>query len=130
MSDPIALYYQIVVALRADDDEVTRKLFDPSFVVYEDPGLPYGGVFHGGDAFIALRKKVSALFALKILYVCAEPNGDRIAVVFDATGRPDKPTAGIETTVTVLWTFRDDKAVEAKVIYYDTPKVVAALAAA
>lgn len=130
MADRIALYYEIVRALRADDDEVTRKYFDPSFTVHEDEGLPYGGVYRGSNAFIALRKKVSALFVLKILYVCAEPDGDRIVVVFSATGRPEAPTAAVETTVTVLWTFRDQVAVEARVIYYDTPKIAAALAAA
>jgi ketosteroid isomerase-like protein len=130
MADRIALYYEIVKALRAGDDEVTRQYFDPSFIVYEDEGLPYGGVYRGSDAFIQLRKKVSALFALKILYVCAEPDGDRVAVVFSATGRPEAPTRSVETTVTVLWTFRGERAVEARVIYYNTPQVAAALAAA
>ena len=130
MPDRIALYWEIVVALRAEVDEVTLKYFDPSFVVYEDPGLPYGGTFYGPDAFIALRRKVSKFFALKILYICAEPDGDRIAVVFSATGRPDAPTASVETVVTVLWTFVGEKAVEARVIYFDTPKVAAAFAGA
>ena len=130
MSDLIAIYNQLVVALRAEEDSVTRTFFDPSFVVHEDPGMPYGGDFRGADGFIALRRKVRQYWKLEILSKCAEPGGNRLVIVLKLTGHPDGPTASLETMVTVVWTFRGDKAVEATVLYFDTPRLAAAIAGA
>jgi hypothetical protein len=51
----IAIYNQLVVALRADDDEATRRFFHDDFKFHEDPGMPYGGEFEGADSFIHTR---------------------------------------------------------------------------
>jgi hypothetical protein len=130
MPDLIAFYDEMIVSLRADDHAVTRTYFDPDFVVREDPGMPYGGVYPGADGFIKLRHKVVTYWTLEILSRCASPEGDRLVIVLRLTGLPDGPLAGIETMVTVVWSFRGDKALEAQVLYYDTPRIVAALAAA
>ena len=128
MSDLLKLYDEIVVALRAENDDITRQFFDPQFIVYEDPGMPYGGILHGPDAFIALRRKVRKFWNLSFIAKCIEPNGDKLVAVFKFTGVPGSAAGGLETVVTVIWTFRDDKAVEARVLYYDTPSLSLALA--
>jgi hypothetical protein len=127
LSDLLDVYNEIVVALRADNDEITRQYFDPEFVVYEDPGMPYGGVLHGPDAFITLRRKVRKFWDLAFIAKCIEPNGDKLVAVFNATGVPGSAVDGLETVVTVVWTFRGAKAVEARVLYYDTPRLSSAL---
>ena len=128
MSDLLDVYDDIVVALRADNDEITRQFFHPEFIVYEDPGMPYGGILHGPDAFINLRRKVRKFWNLAFIAKCVEPNGDTLVAVFKFTGVPGSAVDGIETVVTVVWTFRDGKAVEARVLYYDTPRLSLALA--
>ena len=128
MSDLFSLYNEIVVALRAEDDSVTLKYFHPDFVVYEDPGMPYGGVFKGGDKFIELRRKVRQFWNLSFIAKCAEQDGNTFVAVFKATGVAGGPTDSMETVVTVVWTFQDQQALEARVIYYDTPRLAAALA--
>lgn len=127
MADLIAIYNELVPALRAEVDSVTRTFFHPDFVVHEDPGMPYGGTYHGADGFVALRRKVREYWSLEILSKCAEPGGDRLVIVLKLTGHPHGPTASLETMVTVVWTFRGDKAQEARVLYYDTPRLAAAM---
>jgi hypothetical protein len=127
MSDLIRIYDQLVVALRAEEDSVTRQFFHPEFVVYEDPGMPYGGKYHGADGFIALRRKVRTYWKLEILAKCAEPDGDYLVVVLGLTGLPGGPVANLETMVNVVWRFREGKGVEARVLYYNTPPLAAAI---
>jgi hypothetical protein len=129
MSDLIALYDRIAQALRAEDDSVTLQFFTQDFVVHEDPGMPYGGVFHGPDKFIALRRKVRKIWNLQFIAKCAEPDGRTMVAVFKATGVPGGLADSLEAFVNVVWTFRGDMASEARVFYYDTPRLAAALAA-
>lgn len=130
MPDLIALYDRLVIALRGNDDEAARAFFHADFKVHEDFGLPYGGTFDGADGFIALRHKVRTYWALEIVAKCAAPEGDRMVIVLKLTGHADGPLAGMETLVCVVWTFRGDKAEEARVLYFDTPAIAEALAAA
>lgn len=129
MPDLISLYNQIAQALRAEDDSVTLQYFTPDFVVYEDPGMPYGGEFHGPDQFIALRRKVRKIWNLEFIAKCAEPDGPCMVAVFKATGVPGGLADSLEAFINVVWTFRGDKAAAARVLYYDTPRLAAALAA-
>lgn len=130
MVDLVSIYDQMVVALRAEKDEVTRPFFHPGFVVHEDLGLPYGGTFHGADGFIALRRKVRTFWSIEILSKCASADGTCLVVVLKMTGLPTGPTAGMETMVTVVWTFLDGKASEATVLYFNTPPIASAIEAA
>jgi ketosteroid isomerase-like protein len=130
MSDPVALYTAILDALKAGDDEATLRLFAPDFVIHEDPGMPYGGEMSGGERFIRLRDKVYESWGencLELLFKMGDPDGDHSAGVFRLTDRRSG-AAPTESYVTVLWTFRDDLAVEVRVFYYDTPRLSRALA--
>jgi ketosteroid isomerase-like protein len=128
MSDLFKLYEDIVVALRAGDDIHTLTYFHPDFVVHEDPGMPYGGEFKGGQAFIDLRHKVKKFWNLAFIARCADQDGRHFVAVFKATGVEEAPTQGLETVVTVVWTFEGGQALEARVIYFDTPRMAAAIA--
>jgi SnoaL-like domain len=130
MPDLIALYDRLVIALRGGDDAEVHALFHPDFQVHEDFGLPYGGTFDGADGFIALRHKVRTYWGIEILSKCPAPEGDRMVIVLKMTGLPGGPLAGMETLVCVVWTFAGQKATEAKVLYFDTPAISAALAGA
>lgn len=130
MVDLFALYDEIVIALRGDDDEHTLTFFHPDFVVHEDPGMPYGGEFRGGDKFIELRRKVKQYWNLAFIAKCADQDGRTFVAVFKATGVTGGPTEAMETVVTVVWTFENGQALEARVLYFDTPRLAAALAKA
>jgi hypothetical protein len=130
MSDPAELYMEIITAMRSGNFDVAGKYFDPAFVVHEDPGMPYGGVLKGADAFFKLRRKVYDTWGegcLKLLFVCGD-KGDHATANFKITGRPGTSVANLESFVTVVWTFRNGLATEARVFYYDTPRLSRALA--
>jgi len=132
MSDPVALYSQLLAAMRSSNDMSALKYFAPDFVAYEDPGMPYGGRFEGGEGFIALRRKVYDTWgpgAMKLLFVCGDPDGGHLSAHFKLVGRPGRAREQVEGHVTVVWTFRDDLATEARVFYFDTPRLTAALEA-
>lgn len=126
MSDPVALYTEILAAMRGADDTAALKYFDPDFVVYQDPGMPYGGDRRGGDAFIQLRRQVYGIWGpgcMKLQYVTGDPEGNHAAAHFKLVGQPAGAPEPIEGHVIVAWTFRNDLAVEARVFYYDTPRL-------
>ena len=130
MSDLIAIYDQLVIALRGNDDVTARTFFHPDFQVHEDPGMPYGGTFHGADGFIALRRKVRTYWQLEILSKCVAPQADRLVIVLRLSGQPEGPVATMATMVTVVWTFREGKASEATVLYFNTPPIARAITSA
>jgi hypothetical protein len=123
----IATYNELIVALRADRDEDTRQFFHDDFRFYEDPGMPYGGEFEGADSFIQTRHKVMQFYKLEIESKCESPEEDRLVIVLKLTGHDHAPTKGIVTWVCVVWRFRDGRAEEARVLYYDTPRSNAAI---
>ena len=130
MSDPLALYSNFLTTLRAGDDAATLKLFDPGFVIHEDPGMPYGGEIGGGENFLKLYRKVYDVWGencLELLAKAGDPEGGRAFGFFRLTGCPAGATAPVESYVTLVWTFRNDLAVEARVFYYDTPRLSRAL---
>jgi hypothetical protein len=92
--------------------------------------MPYGGVMRGPDKFITLRRKVRKFWDLAFIAKCEEVGGKTFVAVFRATGAAGAVTEGIETMVTVVWTFEDGLAKDAHVIYYDTPRLSAVLAGA
>lgn len=131
MSDPVLLYKRLLAAMRGGDDSAALPLFAPDFVAYEDPGMPYGGRYHGGEGFLRLRRKVYDIWgpgALNLLFVCGDPAGGHASAHFRLAGRAPGAAGPVEGHVSVVWTFRDDLAVEARVFYFDTPRLSAALA--
>jgi len=132
MSDPVALYQRLLAAMRGSDDTAALPYFAEDFVAYEDPGMPFGGRFEGGEGFLMLRRKVYETWgpgALNLLFVCGDPEGGHASAHFRLAGRPHGAIEPIEGHVTVVWSFRDELAVEARVYYFDTPRLAEELAA-
>ena len=93
--------------------------------------MAYGGRYEGGEGFLQLRRKVYDVWgpgAMHLLFICGDPDGNHASAHFRLVGRPKGATEPVEGHVTVVWTFRDDLAAEARVFYYDTPRLNEALA--
>jgi hypothetical protein len=130
MTDPVSLYSNLLDAMRAENEEVTLKLFDPDFVIHEDPGMPYGGEMKGGAAFLRLRSKVYATWGpdcLNLLFKTGDGGEHAHGFFRLIDSRPGKPRT-LESYVSLVWTFRNGLAKEVHVIYYDTPRLSKALA--
>lgn len=130
MSTPLEDYFALVDAIKAGDDDATRALISPDFVLYQDGGMPYGGVYHGPDEFLSLCAEVWKTWGgthFEPLYQLTEPGGTRIcAVVYfkaDIGGGEF-----VDTTLSEIWDFQNGQAVEARLWYHDTPRLVEALA--
>ena len=131
MTDALTLYANLLKTMRQEDDEETAKLFHPDFEIHEDPGMPYGGEDRGGANFLKLRRKVYAAWGPKCLdlqFTTSDASGKHATGFFKLTDtRPNRKrdTVGYASLV---WTFEDDLAREVYVLYYDTPRLSAALA--
>ncbi len=131
MTDALTLYANLLKTMRMEDDEETAKLFHPDFEIHEDPGMPYGHEGRGGADFLKLRRKVYAAWGPKCLdlqFTTGDASGKHATGFFKLTdNRPNRKrdTVGYASLV---WTFEDDLAREVYVLYYDTPRLSAALA--
>ena len=130
MSDPLELFTRINTAMRAGED--ASQYFDPDYVIYQDPGMPFGGEFRGAAGFLRSRRAVYDAFGpncMQLLFKCAEPGGGRASLHFKLTG-PAGASNPMEGFTTTVWVFRNDLALETRAYYYDTPRWCEALAAA
>jgi len=131
MADALTLYTNLLAAMRAENDEVTEKLFHPDFAIHEDPGMPYGGEAKGGANFLALRRKVYATWGpkcLELLFKTSDASGKHATGFFKLfDNRPGK-AGDLVAHVSLVWTFEDGLAREVFVFYYDTPRLSALLA--
>jgi hypothetical protein len=130
MGDALVLHSKLVEATKALDNESTRSLIAPDFVIYEDESLPFGGSYHGPDGFIELCQKVWTAFGgphFEVLYRLEEHGGNRMCTVnrFVAKTNAGRP---IEALVNEVWEFRDGKAVEARVWYFGATDIARAMA--
>lgn len=130
MSDPVMLYKRLLAAMRSSDDTSALPLFAPDFVAWEDPGMAYGGRYEGGEGFLHLRRQVYEIWgpgAMQLLYVCGDPEGGHASAHFRLAGQPKGAAGPVEGHVAIAWTFRDGLATEARIFYYDTPRLNAAM---
>jgi len=113
-------------AIDSGDEGRIAALFDPNFIMYEDGGMPYGGVFHGPSGFRKVQTTVYETWrdhTIDPVTILEEPDGDRICLVIRFTGKPGKTDEVVETYVNEIWTVRDGKAVEARVWYWDSDRL-------
>lgn len=125
----IALWAELVAALKADDEAATRALIAPDFVIHEDESLPYGGVYHGPDGFMELSQTVWRMFGgshFEPLYQLEDASGTRMCTVNTFTGTT-KEGREVSAIINEVWTFRDGQATEARVWYYDAANVARAM---
>jgi ketosteroid isomerase-like protein len=114
MSELTIFYHNLMGAVTASDGDRVRDLIDPSFVMYNDPSMPYGGVYHGVEEFLAMLGVVYTTWRdakLENLHLLEDATGENINQVVKLTGHPGKCDDRIEAIVNELWTVRDGKAV-------------------
>ena len=130
MSTALDDYFKLVDAIKAGDDEATRALISPDFVLYQDGGMPYGGVYHGPDEFMKLIGEVWTLWGgshFEPQYQLTEPGGTKMCAVVYFRANIGDSGETVDTMLSEIWDFRDGQAVEARIWYHDTPRLVAAL---
>lgn len=131
LSTSLDLYFDLVDAIQSGDDEATRALISPDFVLYQDGGMPYGGVYRGPDEFMKLCGEVWALWGgshFEPQYQLIEPGGTRICAVVYFRANIAGTDETVDTMLSEIWDFKDGQAVEARIWYHDTPRLTAALA--
>ena len=130
MSNPVDTYFALVAALKSEDEAAIRALISPDFVMYEDEGMPYGGVYRGQDGFFELIDKVWRTWGgthFEPLYQIADPAGSMVCAVVGFRGTPGQSTEAVEALINEVWEFRNGQAVEARVWYFDAPRLCRAI---
>jgi len=130
MGKALDVYYKMVEVMKAGDDEATRALIDPNFVMYEDESMPYGGIYRGPDGLMELIYKVWNTWGgshFEPQYQLEEPGGDRVATVVHFKGHLGKSKTPVEAIINEVWTIRNGMAVEARVWYYDATRIARAI---
>jgi hypothetical protein len=106
---------------------VTRvRLIDPSFVMYNDPSMPYGGVYQGVEEWLAMRGVVYTTWRdakVENLHLLEDAAGENITLVMKLAGHPGKCDDWTEAIVNEQWTIRDGKAVEARIWFCDATRL-------
>jgi ketosteroid isomerase-like protein len=132
MSTAFDLYWQLVKAIQAGDTEATRALLAPDFVLHQDEGMPYGGVYRGPDEFM---EHIAHIFGtvwgntdFTPQYQIVDPNGTRICTVVHLSGKIGPRATPVETWVNEIWEFRDGLAVSERNWYWNTGAITRALA--
>ncbi len=105
-------------------------LVHPDFVVHEDPGMPYGGVYRGPDGFVQLVSNVVAAWQdlrTECLSFLDEPGGDGILLIIRNSGKAPGSGKPVEVLTSEYWRIVDGTLREGRVWYYDSPAAAAAL---
>lgn len=111
--------------------EELGELVHPDFIVFEDFGMPYGGIYRGPDGFAELVSKVVATWdglQTECLSLLDEPGGDGVLMVMRLTGRSHSSGRTVEAQTSEFWRISNGRLAEGRVWYFDTPTVAAALA--
>ncbi|WP_404434294.1 nuclear transport factor 2 family protein [Microbacterium lacus] len=132
MSNVYDLYWQLVEAIQKGDNEKTRSLLAPDFVLHQDPGMPYGGTYEGPDAFM---DHIAHIFGtawggtnFTPEFQLVDDENQRINTVVHLEGNIGPNKTHVETWVNEIWEFRDGKAVKERNWYWNTPAITRALA--
>ena len=106
------------------------RLVHPDFVIHEDPGMPYGGVYRGPEGFVKLVSNVVAAWdglQTECLSFLDEPGGDGILIIIRNFGRAPGTGKPLEVLTSEYWRIADGMLLEGRVWYYDSPTAAAAL---
>lgn len=132
--DPKLDLMRKVGELSATEDAAgLATIIAPEFVLHEDPGIPYGGDYYGVAGLIRLHATVMRSWhesRTEVLAMMAQLNGENVSVLLRVTGKPGSSASPVTAYVTQIWSFRNGKAVEARVWYYDAPALFMAMKSA
>lgn len=128
--EKIAVLRQIECRMHAGRIDEIAELVHPDFVIHEDPGMPYGGVYRGPEGFTDLVSRVVAAWRdlrTECLSFLDEPDGDGIIMVIRNSGTAPGTGKPVEVLTSEYWRIDDGRLREGRVWYYDTPTIAAAL---
>jgi ketosteroid isomerase-like protein len=93
----------------------------PDLVVHEPPFVPWGGDYHGREAFLELFAHIAQFTdpsSMEVVEMVAE--GDRVIVLMSGSFRSaDGQTAPV--LLSEWYSFRDGRVVEIRPFYWDVP---------
>jgi ketosteroid isomerase-like protein len=120
----LPIQQRFVTAVFAGDGDTIRALSDPEFELHEGSGLPFAGVYHGADGFLAFLGIFAETFDIEILapvrtYESEEP--DFVAFEFNLRGVVRATGALFESTLIESWTFKDGKVLRIRPHYFNSP---------
>lgn len=125
-------FYNAVIPLMQQGrmDEAQRYYAD-DFVLYEDPLLPYGGVYKGFDEFLGAMGAIVDVWKssdfFKLRCILEDKDGEHVCAIFDIEGRPGKANKVVKSVISELYRLRDGKAVECRVWYFDVEGIARAI---
>lgn len=127
--EKLALLDAMAEATRLGDLDMMARYIAPDLVVHEDPGMPYGGVYHGIAGFLEMIGKIVA--TLKDMNIerlrVFDGEDDDIAVQIRLTGVSIATGAPFEAITCEAFRFVEGKLAELWVWYWDTPGISRAL---
>lgn len=98
-------------------------LFHKEFTVIEANGLPYAGIYRGGEGFLNLIGKVTAQWSdleIETLQMIGAPDGEVFAIEMAMKGTSYTTGKPFSTTVCELWTVKDGMIFSIRPYYWDT----------
>jgi ketosteroid isomerase-like protein len=106
------------------------QYLSPELVVYEDAGMPYGGVYHGVAGFLDMLGKITRSYSgMEITRLRAfDGDNDDIAVQIRVRARSALTGAAVEAMTSEIYTIVDGRLTELWVWYWNTPAIGRTLA--
>lgn len=126
MSELTDFHHALMGAVGASDGDRVRELIHPSFVIYNDQSMPYGGVYRGADEFLQMLGVVYTTWRdakVENLHLFEDDAGENITFIVKLSGRPGKCEDWVEAFVSEHWTVRDGKAVHARIWFQDATRL-------
>jgi ketosteroid isomerase-like protein len=116
MSDTKEIITRMYAAAAAGEMAVLRGLFAEDFVIEEPPWLPYGGTYHGFEAFVGVfaeGMKVIDLPQLELRSLTVEDD--------KAFGVVEVPLVNGHGSASIIeeWTVRDGLVAHGRVFWFD-----------
>jgi ketosteroid isomerase-like protein len=105
--------------------DVIEPLFAKDFVLYESPGLPFGGTYHGWQGYkdvlgkIKLTLKDSKHIDREFVAI----DDSRVLVHFGLDAKIVKNDQHVEMPIAAIWTVKNGQIVEIRPFFFDTKKI-------
>ena len=120
----LAVQQQFVAAVFAGDADTIMALAAPDFTLHEGSGMPFAGVYEGGEGFLAFLGIFADTFEIEKLepvrsYASDDP--DRMAFEFDFCATVKATGEAFESSIIETWQFRDGKVESIRAHYFNVP---------
>lgn len=120
----LAVQQQFVAAVFAGDADTILALAAPDFTLHEGSGMPFAGIYEGGEGFLSFLGVFADTFEIERLEpVCGYASDDpgRMAFEFDFRATVKATGELFESSIIETWKFRDGKVESIKAHYFNVP---------